>query len=112
MACKRIVYIDAFHVQPTPFGVPTASTPLHDSVQQAIQRLYPDCNTVVVGLLAPSPIMCIASLHSAPIDDRDANCSVLLLSWFVANANAPISDQIAMGLSQVRWEEDAVNSYV
>lgn len=108
----REVYLDSFYMEPTPFGVPSASTPLEQSVRNLISRVYRDCEAVILGLPAALPFVCLGTFTSAPIDDHDATCSVLLLCWFVSNPNSRLSELVKAGIAGLDWEAHAVNSYV
>lgn len=108
----RDVYLDSFHIVSTPFGIPSATTPLEQSISDVISRLYPECRAVIVGLPAALSYMCLGSFHSDPIDDPDAACSVLLLCWFVGNPNVPLRELVKAGVVGLDWDADAVDSYV
>lgn len=107
-ASGRTVNLDSFHLQATPFGNQAGE----ETVEDAVQRLLPDIETMIVGRSVPQPYLCVGTFHSEPIEDNDASCSVAAIAWFISDPSVPIRNMVESGLATFEWEESAINSYV
>jgi hypothetical protein len=103
----RTIYLDAFHIAPTPFGVLGSTAPLEQSVVEHVSRLYPGSKPQIIGLQSGLPFICVGSFRSAIIEDQDSTCSLLLLCWFTSNPNSSLSQFVQSGLSGIDWDAHA-----
>lgn len=108
IAGGRTIRLDSFHLQTTPSGTQGGE----ETIEDAIRRLLPDSEVMIVGRSTPQPYLCVGTFHSEPIDDCDATCSVAAIAWFTSDPSAPIVRIVERGLISIDWEAIAENSYV
>lgn len=104
----RIVYLDSFHIQETPFD----EQPGSETIESAVQRVLPDCETVILSHSRGLPFMCIGTFHSERISDYDASCSVASICWFVSDPTSTIRTMVGIGLEEFDWDTHAKDAYV